>query len=261
MKIAVIGGRGLIGAKTVEILRKQGHEVVAASTKTGVNSVTGEGLAGALAGAEVVLDVTNSPSFEDNAVMNFFENSTRNLLTASKEAGIKHFVALSVVGTPRLLESGYFRAKENQEQQIKKGSVPYTIVQATQFFEFIGGIADAGVQDGAVHLSTAQLQPIAADDVSEILAEVVLAKPLNGTLEIAGADRASLCDIVSQYMKANNDDRKVVASADANYFGMRLQEHSLVPADGARLGRTSLKDWLHASRKAETVSTSGGDSK
>lgn len=173
-KIVVVGGRGLVGAKAVDILREQGHEVLAASTKTGVNSVTGEGLADALKGADVVIDVTNSPSFEDDAVTTFFEKSTRNLLSACVDAGVKHFVALSVVGTQRLQGSGYFRAKDRQEELIKKGPVPYTIVQATQFFEFIGGIADACLKDGEVCLSTAQMQPIAAADVSAIIAEVIV---------------------------------------------------------------------------------------
>ncbi len=252
MKIVVLGGRGLIGAKTVEILRTKGHEVLAASTKSGVNSVTGEGLADALKGADVVVDVTNSPSWEDDAVMNFFDSSTRNILSASLESGIKHLVVLSVVGTPRLQESGYFRAKEKQEQYIKAGKLPYTIVQATQFFEFIGGIADSGARDGKVHLSSRQFQPISAADVSEIMAEVALSEPLNSTLEIAGFDRAPLSEIVSQYMLAVGDKREVVASPDASYFGMSLQERSLVPEDNARIAPTKLKDWLKTIK--ETVS-------
>ncbi len=260
MKIIVIGGRGLIGSKTVEILRKQGHEVTAASTKTGVNSVTGEGLADALKGADAVVDLTNSPSGEDDAVMAFFDKSTRNLLSASKESGAKHFVALSVVGTPRLQESGYFRAKQKQEEYINEGKVPYTIVQATQFFEFVGGIADEGARDGEIHLSTAKLQPIAADDVAAIMAEVAVAKPLNGTLEIAGPERASFSDIVLQYLKAKNDHRKIVTSAETPYFGVKLQDLSLCPADGARLGPTRFGDWLHATEEQEKLASSAGKS-
>ncbi len=253
MKIVVIGGRGLIGSRTVEILKKQGHEVTAASTKTGVNSVTGEGLADALNGADAVLDLTNSPSWEDDAVMTFFEKSTSNLLSTSAEAGVKHFVALSVVGTSRLQESGYFRAKQKQEDYIKKGNVPYTIVQATQFFEFIGGIADFGTRDGEIHASTAKMQPMAADDVAVLMAEVALAKPLNGTIEIAGPERASISDVVLQYVEAKKDTRKVVASPEANYYGMKLQELSLCPADGARTGPTKFKDWLQAIEAQEKL--------
>jgi uncharacterized protein YbjT (DUF2867 family) len=244
MKIVVIGGRGLIGSKTVEILRKKGHEVTAASTKTGVNSVTGEGLADALKGAEVVLDLTNSPSWADDDVMTFFEKSTINLLSTSKESGVKHFVALSVVGTQGLQQSGYFRAKQKQEDYIKMGSVPYTIVQATQFFEFIGGIAEFGLVDGEIHVSSMKMQPISADDVAEMMADVALDKPLNGTLEIAGPERRSISDIVSQFMEAKKDTRKVVGSPDANYYGMKLQELSLCPADGARISSTKFEDWL-----------------
>ncbi|HEY9718296.1 MAG TPA: SDR family oxidoreductase [Trichormus sp.] len=247
MKIVVLGGRGLIGAKTVETLRGQGHEVIAASTKTGVNSVTGEGLADALKGADVVVDVTNSPDWEDNAVMNFFDKSTRNLLAVCSEAGVKHVVALSVVGTEGLQGSGYFRAKQRQEELIKKGKVPYTIVRATQFFEFLCGIAEFGEKDGEVHLSTAQLQPIAAADVAALVADVALSKPSNGTVEIAGPDRGRLCDIVSQYMEAKHDTRKIVSGADAKYYGIVLKEASLVPSSSnARLGPTKLKDWLCA---------------
>lgn len=246
MKIVVIGGRGLIGSRTVEILGNQGHEVTAASTKTGVNSVTGEGLANALKGADVVLDLTNSPSWEDEAVMTFFEKSTTNLLSTCVEAGIKHIVALSVVGTSRLQDSGYFRAKQKQEDYINKGKVPYTIVQATQFFEFIGGIADFGTRDGEIHASTAKMQPMSADDVAAIMAEIAQSKPLNGTIEVAGPERASISDFISQYVEAKKDNRKVVASPEANYYGMKLQELSLCPAEGARQSATKFKDWLHA---------------
>lgn len=255
MKIVVLGGRGLIGAKTVAILRQKGHEVIAASTKTGVNSVTGEGLADALKGADTVVDVTNSPSWSDDDVMHFFDNSTRNLLAASMETSVKHLVALSVVGTSNLQGSGYFRAKERQEQQIKSGSVPFTIVQATQFYEFIGGIADASERDGELHLSTANMQPMSADDVAEIMADVASAKPLNGTLEIAGPECARICDFVSRCLKASNDTRKISASAENGYFGMKLQENSLVPVGNARISATKYQDWLDKARQSEKVPT------
>ena len=253
MKIVVLGGRGLIGSKTCDVLRKQGHEVIAASSKSGVNSVTGEGLADAIKGADAVVDVTNSPSWADNEVMEFFDKSTRNMLSTSKDAGIKHFVALSVVGTPRLLESGYFRAKQKQEELINEGKVPYTIVQATQFFEFVGGIADFCAQGDEVHLSTAQFQPIAADDVAAVMAEVALAKPLNGTLEIGGPEKGRMCDLIEQFMKANNDTRKVVASADAKYYGVKLQERSLVPEDNARKTPTKYSEWLNSVKSTAKV--------
>ena len=257
MRVVVLGGRGLIGAKTVEILRKKGHDVIAASTKTGVNCVTGEGLAEAFNGAEVVVDLTNSPSFEDEAVMNFFDNSTRNLLSAAQTAGIKHFVALSVVGTARLQGSGYFRAKQKQEDLIKAGKVPYTIVQATQFFEFVGGIADFSMRDEECFLSTANTQPMAADDVAAIMADIALSKPLNGTLEVAGPDCVKISDIVTQFLQAKNDKRKIVASSDAPYFGLVLKENSLVPADGARIGPTKFESWLKAALEAGTPIPSG----
>jgi len=254
MKIVVLGGKGLIGSKTVDALREQGHDVVAASSRSGVNSVTGEGLADALKGAEVVVDVTNSPSFEDKAVMDFFEKSTQNLLAAAADAGVKHLVALSVVGTKDLQESGYFRAKQRQEDLINAGKVPYTIVQATQFFEFIGGIADSGEKDGEVHLSTGHMQPISAPDVSTMVAEVAVSEPLNGTVEIAGDHRARLCDIVTEYMTITNDKRKVVSSAEAKYFGMKLQEGSLCPAGKAKIAPTKFQDWLKTVEKTAATS-------
>ena len=245
MKIVVLGGSGLIGKKTVEILLKQGHEVVAASTKTGVNAVTGAGLAEALKGADVVLDVMNSPSWEDNAVMEFFRKSTTNLLANEPELGVKHHVALSVVGTQRMQQSGYFRAKQVQEDLIKEGKVPYTIVQATQFFEFLGGIADFSADsEGKVHLSTGGMQPIAADDVAAVMAEVSVGKPQNATIEIGGPERGRMSDFVSKYMKAKHDEREVLARPDANYYGLQLDERLLVPADDARFTTTKLEDWL-----------------
>lgn len=245
MKIVVVGGSGLIGKKTVEILRKQGHEVISASTKSGVNVITEEGLADAVKNADAVVDVLNSPSWEDNDVLEFFKRSTANLLKAESDAGVKHHVALSVVGTARLQESGYFRAKQAQEDLIKAGHVPYTIVQATQFFEFLGGIADFGADsDGKVHLSTGALQPISGDDVAEIMAAVASGKPENSTIEIAGPERGRLCDMVMKQMKANKDNREVVSRADAGYYGLQLDEQSLVPGKDARLGQTKLDDWL-----------------
>lgn len=250
MKIVVLGGSGLIGKKTVEILSSQGHDVIAASSKSGVNAVTGAGLAEAFKGADVVVDVMNSPSWEENAVLEFFKNSTANALAAEIEAGVKHHVALSVVGTQNLQDSAYFRAKKVQEDLITTGKVPYTIVQATQFYEFLGGIADYGVDsEGKVRLSTSHMQPMAAADVSAFTAEVAVAKPLNATIEVGGPECERMCDIVSKYMKAKHDQREVVASPDAGYFGMPLPDSALVPKDGARRTTTRLEDWLCASVK------------
>ena len=250
MKIVILGGNGLIGSKTVEILKAQGHEVIAASTKSGVNAVTGVGLKVAFTGADVVVDVMNSPSWADDDVMEFFRKSTENVLAAEKEAGVKHHVALSVVGTARLQDSGYFRAKQVQEDLIRKGCVPYTIVQATQFFEFLGGIADFSADsESKVRLSTGGLQPIAANDVSVVMAEIATDKPLNATIEIGGPERARLCDFVSKYMQAKNDRREIIASADAKYYGLKLGERSLVPEDDARRAPTKFEDWLYVAAK------------
>jgi len=250
MLTPIISGSGLIGKRTVEVLRSQGHDVVAASTKSGVNAVTGEGLAEAFKGADAVLDVMNSPSFEDQAVMNFFKTSTTNILSAEIEASVKHHIALSVVGTQRMQQSGYFRAKQVQEDLIKEGKVPYTIVQATQFYEFLGGIADFGVgQGGKVLLSTSHMQPIAAEDVSQVMAEMSTGKPHNGTIEIGGPECVRLCDIVGKFMKAKHDQREVVAKPDAGYFGMPLADRDLVPAEGARRTSTTFEDWLCAAVK------------
>ncbi|MGI0528156.1 SDR family oxidoreductase [Rhizobium giardinii] len=244
MKIVVIGGTGLIGSKTVERLRKKGHDVVAASPNSGVDTITGKGVAEALVGANVVVDLANSPSFEDKAVMEFFQTSGRNLLTAAAAAGVEHHIALSVVGTERLPGSGYMRAKMAQEELIRKSGIPYTIVHSTQFFEFMGSIAQSGTTGQSVHLSPAYVQPIASDDVADIMAEVALGKPVNGTIEIAGPDKVRLSEIVARFLKATNDSRIVVADPHAHYFGVELDDGSLVPGPGARLSRTHYDDWL-----------------
>jgi uncharacterized protein YbjT (DUF2867 family) len=244
MKIVVIGGSGLIGSKTVDRLRRQGHEVVAASPKSGVDTMTGAGLAEVLAGAQVVLDLANSPSFEDRAVLEFFETSGRNLLAAEAAAGVGHHVALSVVGTERLQESGYFRGKLAQERLIKAAAIPYTIVQSTQFFEFLGGIAQSGTVGQSVHLSSAFVQPIASDDVADFMADVALAPPLNGTIEIAGPERVRLDALVGRYLAAMQDPRVVVVDAAARYFGAPLDDRTLIPGDNPRLGTTRFEDWF-----------------
>jgi len=244
MKIVVIGGSGLIGSKTVERLRKKGHEVVAASPKSGVNTITGEGLADALVGAQVVVDLANSPSFEDKAVLEFFETSGRNLLAAEAAAGVGHHVALSVVGTERLQGSGYFRGKMAQENLIKGARIPYTIVHSTQFFEFMGAIAQSGTVGQTVHLSPALVQPIASDDVSDAMTDIALAAPVNGTIEIAGSERVRLSELVGRYLKATKDPRKAVADTRALYFGLELNDQSLVPGDNPRIGATRFDDWL-----------------
>jgi len=248
MKIVVIGGTGLIGSKTVALLRTQGHEVVAASPQSGVDTVTGRGLAEALGGAQVVVDLANSPSFEDAAVLAFFETSGRNLLAAEAAAGVAHHVALSVVGTERLQQSGYFRGKAAQERLIKASSVPYTIVHSTQFFEFVAGIAQSGTSaDGkTVHLSPANIQPIASDDIAAVMAEVALGAPLNGTVEVAGPERMHLSDLVQGYLAAKKDARTVVADVHARYFGAELNDATLVPGPNPRLGATRFEDWLGA---------------
>lgn len=244
MKIVVIGGSGLIGKKLVNKLRQSGHEVVAASPASGVNTITGEGLADALAGAQVVVDVANSPSFEDKAVLEFFETSGRNLLAAEAAAGVGHHVALSVVGTERLLESGYFRAKMAQEKLIKASRIPYTIVQSTQFFEFLGGIAQAGTEGQTVRLSPAHVQPIASDDVAAAMADAAVGAPINGTVEIAGPERVGLAELVQLFLSATKDPRKVIADAHARYFGVELNDQSLIPGANPRIGPTRFVNWL-----------------
>ena len=247
MKIVVIGGTGLIGSKTVERLRKKGHDVVAASPASGVNTITGEGLAEALAGAQVVIDLANSPSFEDKAVLEFFETSGRNLLAAEKAAGVAHHVALSVVGTERLQGSGYFRGKIAQENLIRSAGIPYTIVHSTQFFEFMGAIAKAGVVSDVIHLSPAYMQPISSDDVADVMTDVALAEPVNGTIEIAGPERERLSEFVGRFLKATKDNRKVVVDPHALYFGVELDDRSLVPGRNPRIGTTRFDQWLSRS--------------
>jgi uncharacterized protein YbjT (DUF2867 family) len=243
MKIVVIGGTGLIGSKTVAILRQRGHEVVAASPKSGINTITGEGLKAAVAGAQVVIDLANSPSFEDKAVLEFFETSGRNLLPAEVAAGVRHHVALSIVGIDRT-DNGYFRAKVAQEKLIKTSAIPYTIIRSTQFLEFLGAIADSSADGSIVKISPALFQPIAAEDVSAIVADVALAPPQNGIVEIAGPERAPFNQFVTRYLKAVGDSRKVVSDPEAHYFGGRVEERSLVPLGEARLGRIDLDEWL-----------------
>ncbi len=247
MKIVIIGGTGLIGTKLVNNLRQQGHEVVVASPSRGINSVTGEGLAAALVGAQVVVDVTNSPSWEDKAVLEFFETSTRNLLAAEAVAGVRHHIALSVVGTERLLASGFFRAKLAQEKLIQASPIPYTIVRATQFFEFVGSIANSATDGQTVRLPSALLQPIVSDDVATALASVAVAEPSNSMLELAGPEAIPLDEVVRQFLKANRDPRTVVTDDQAPYFGIPLNHRSLVPGENPRLGPTHFEAWLRRS--------------
>ena len=244
MKIVVIGGSGLIGKKVVTNLRQRGHEVVAASPSSGVNTVTGEGLAQALAGAQVVVDVANAPSWEDNAVLAFFESSGRNLLAAEAAAGVGHHVALSVVGTDRLLASGYFSAKMAQEKLIKASSIPYTIVRASQFFEFVRGIAQSATEGQTVRLPPVLMQPIAADDVAAAVADVALAEPLNGTFEVAGPEQIRQDDFVRQFLTATGDARTVITDPKALYSGTEVNDQSLTPGDNPRIGPTRFEDWL-----------------
>jgi len=248
MKIVVIGGTGLIGSKTVVILRQHGHDVVAASPKSGINTITGEGLKEAIAGAQVVIDLANSPSFEDKAVLEFFETSGRNLLAAEAAAGVQHHVALSIVGTDRTPDNGYFRAKVAQEKLIETSGIPYTIVRATQFLEFLDTIAASSTNGNVVTLSPGLFQPIAADDVAAIVADVALAAPRSGIVEIAGPERAPFNEIIARYLKAVGDPREVVSDPAARYWGGRVEEHSLVPLGEARLGRVGLDEWLRRSK-------------
>lgn len=246
MKIVVIGGTGLIGKKVVARLVSQGHEVVAASPATGINALTGVGLAQALKGARVVVDVANSPSFEDQAVLNFFETSGRNLAAAEKEAGVTHHVALSVVGTDKLEQSGYFRAKIAQEALIREAGIPYTIVRSTQFLEFLAAIVQSAGQGDSIRLTPALIQPIASDDVAHAVADAAVAPPVNGKFDIAGPERYRMSDLVQRYLEASGDPRTVVPDPAARYFGAALQEGTLVPEGEARLGSIGFDDWLPA---------------
>ena len=247
MKIVVIGGTGLIGSKTVPILRQGGHEVVAASPNTGVNTITGKGLKEAMAGTQVVIDLANSPSFEDKAVLEFFQTSGRNLRAAEAAAGVRHHVALSIVGTDRS-DNGYFRAKVAQENLIKTSGIPYTIIRSTQFLEFLRGIADSSAEGNRIRLPPVLFQPIAADDVAANVADVALPAPRNGIVEIAGPERAPFNEIVARYLKAVGDPREVVSDPEARYWGGRVEERSLVPLGEARLGRIGLDEWLRRSQ-------------
>jgi uncharacterized protein YbjT (DUF2867 family) len=249
MKIVVIGGTGLIGSKTVAILRKGNHEVLAASPQNGVNTITGEGLKEAMSGAEVVVDLANSPSFQDKAVLEFFETAGRNLLTAEAAAGVRHHVALSIVAVDRT-DNGYFRAKLAQEKLVEASGIPHTIVRATQFLEFLRAIADSSADGNVVRLPPCLFQPIAADDVAANVADVAVAPPRNGIIEIAGPERAPFDEIVARYLKAVADPREVVRDPTAGYWGGQVEERSLVPLGDARLGRIGLDEWIRRSRAA-----------
>jgi uncharacterized protein YbjT (DUF2867 family) len=258
MRIVVIGGSGLIGSKLVKKLREHGHEAVAASPDSGVDTLTGEGLADAMRGASVVVDVSNSPSFEDTAVLKFFATSTRNLLTFEGAAGVGHHVALSVVGTDRLFESGYFRAKIAQEKLIKESPIPYSIVHATQFFEFVKSIAAAATDGNKVRLAPVLIQPMAADDVASAVGRIAVGAPVNGVVEVAGPERFRLDDFIRRGLSARNDPREVVEDPDARYFGAELGELTLVPGDDARLGETRFDDWLSQPTTATASQAASG---
>jgi uncharacterized protein YbjT (DUF2867 family) len=246
MKIVIVGGTGLIGGKLVNLLRTRGHEVIPASPSLGINSITGEGLSEALTGAQVVVDVTNAPSWEDKAVLEFFETSTRNLLATEAKIGVSHHVALSIVGCDQLPASGYLRAKVAQEKLITASPIPYTIVRATQFFEFVGGIADSATTGQTVRLPSALFQPILSNDVVAALANIAVAKPLNGTIELAGPDSIPFDEVVRQYLAAHNDPRKVVTDEQARYFGTHLERRSLIPeSENPLLGSVHFADWLN----------------
>jgi uncharacterized protein YbjT (DUF2867 family) len=255
VKIVIIGGSGLIGSKIVTKLREQGHEAIAASPNSGVNTVTGEGLADVLKGSSVAVDVSNAPSWEDSAVMKFFETSTRNLLAYEAAAGVGHHVALSVVGSERLLESGYFRAKIAQENLIKSSSIPYSIVRATQFFEFIKGIADQATEGNTIRLPSALIQPMAADDVASAVGRIAVGTPLNGTVEIGGPEKFPLYELVRRGLAARKDPREVVADPQARYYGIKLSETMLIPGRDARLGETHFETWLSQSTNQSSATT------
>ena len=257
MKIVVIGGSGLIGKKVVNNLREKGHEVVAASPSSGVNTITGEGLAQALTGAQVIVDVANSPTFEEKAAMEFFERSGRNLFAAEAVAEVRHHVALSVVGTERLLAMGYFGAKLAQEKLIKGSGIPYSIVRATQFFEFLGAIAQSATEGQTVRLPSAAFQPIAAKDVAAALTDVALGEPLNDTVEVAGPERTSLDELVRRFLRSTKDSREVITDAEACYFGVPVDDQTLVPGLNPRIGPTSFEDWLSRSVPQNQTSSTG----
>lgn len=256
MKFLVIGGSGLIGSKVVQRLQARGHEAIAASPSSGVNTITGEGLDEAMAGVHTVIDLANSPSFEDKAVLEFFETAGRNIAAAEKRTGVAHHVALSIVGTDRVAAagSGYMRAKVAQEKIIREAGVPYTIVHSTQFFEFLGGIAQSGAQGDTITLSTGNIQPIASDDVADGVVEAALGAPLNGVVEIAGPEKMRMSDLLSRFLKDIKDPHKVVGDAKAPYFGAVLEEDSLVPGPGAKLGKIDYPAWLKTSRYASSAS-------
>jgi uncharacterized protein YbjT (DUF2867 family) len=255
MKIVVIGGTGLIGSKLVETLRRAGHEPLAASPGSGIDTYTGEGLEQALEGAQVVVDVSNAPVWDDASVLDFFQTTSHNILAIETTAGVSHHVALSVVGTDRLPDSGYLRGKLAQEDAVKAASVPYTILRATQFFEFIGRIADSSMKGDTVHLPPVLVQPEAADDVAAALAEVALSEPVNGIVELAGPERFPLDELARRVLSANNDPRRVTADMHARYFGAELDEHSLTPGDNTRIAPTRFEDWLRKSAAAQTNPT------
>jgi uncharacterized protein YbjT (DUF2867 family) len=253
MKIVVIGGTGLIGSRLVKQLREKGQEVVAGSPTSGVNSLTGEGLADALKGASVVVDVTNSPSWEDAAVLKFFETSTRNLLEYEAAAGVRHHVALSVVGTERLLASGFFRAKLAQENLIKASSIPYTIVRATQFFEFVKAIGDFSTEGNKVRMPAALIQPMAAEDVASALVGIVMNPPVKGTVEIGGPEQFRLDELIRRDLTARKDPREVISDPHGRYYGIEVSERALVPDNDARLGETRFEDWLRAAKQVTSL--------
>jgi uncharacterized protein YbjT (DUF2867 family) len=255
MKIVVIGGTGLIGSKLVEKLREAGHDPLPASPDSGVDTLSGEGLQDALGGAEVVVDVSNAPAWDDAAVMDFFQTSSRNILAAETATGVSHHVALSVVGTDRLQDSGYFRAKLAQEEAVKAASVPYTILRATQFFEFVGRIADSSTEGDTVHLPPVLIQPEAADDVAAALADIAVSAPMNGIVELAGPEAFRFDELARRVLSARNDPRRVTADVHARYFGAELDEHSLTPGDNARIAPTLLEDWLSQSIATQNLAT------
>ena len=253
MKIVVIGGSGLIGSKLVEKLRDAGHDVLAASPRSGVDTITGAGLAAALAGARVVIDVSNAPAWDDAAVMDFFRTSARNISSAETAAGVSHHVLLSVVGTERLQDSGYFRAKLAQEEAVRAAPVPHTILRATQFFEFIGRIADSSSDGKTVRLAPVLIQPEAADDVAATLADVALSPAANRTVELAGPESFRLDELVARVLNAKNDPRRVIPDVHARYFGVELDDHSLTPGDNPRIAPTRFEDWLRSTTDARLV--------